>query len=105
MLGGMNRKPRYFTGSCTAVKCPAHSSGTDVASGCACVAGCLGTATEFPLCDGETVKQENMVKQGQEMGMSNSCLMFFAVFGVYQFVMSGNVIPGTLHEEFHNETR
>lgn len=33
---------RFFTGSCTAVKCPAHSSGTDVPSGCACVAGHLG---------------------------------------------------------------
>ncbi len=49
------------------------------------------------------------VKKGRTWECENSCLMFFAVFGVYQFVMSGNVIPeGSLHEEFyilHNEAR
>ena len=32
---------RFYTGSCTAVKCPDHSSGTDLPTGCSCNAGYL----------------------------------------------------------------
>ena len=59
---------RFFTGSCTAVKCPAHSSGTDVPSGCACVAGHLGDCKQkTPL----VLRGETWWKQREKWGGGN----------------------------------
>eukprot|EP00435_Cladocopium_sp_Y103_P053127 s189_g16.t4 len=47
---------RFYTGSCTAVKCPDHSSGTDLPTGCSCNAGYSGgitATTASPFFSGE----------------------------------------------------